>query len=259
MLKNNGCYITVTVNPSSTRMHSSRMRTTCSLTISHCVLCTPQQPCMSPYNHACTTPHNHVCPPQPCMAPTTMHAPCNHTCPPQPHTPHNHAPPLQPPPPTTMHVPHNHTPPQPCTPLQPHPPQPCMSPTTMHVPHNHACPPQPCMPPTTMHAPCNHVCPPAATHAPHNHTCPPQPHMPPCNHTCTPHNHTCSPATTHAPPVNRITDTCKNITFPQLRLWAVTSTIFVYFYIHQMALILQTTLLKYASIKGFRKISNSKK
>ena len=25
----------------------------------------------------------------------------------------------------------------------------------------------------------------------------------------------------HPPPVNRITDTCKNVTFPQLRLWAV--------------------------------------
>ena len=32
----------------------------------------------------------------------------------------------------------------------------------------------------------------------------------------------CWDSTPHPPPVNRITDTCKNITFPQLRLQAVT-------------------------------------
>ena len=104
-----------------TRMHSSRMRTTRSLTVSHCALCMP--------------PSNHAHPP------ATMHAPCNHACPLQTtHTPGNHAcspatthAPQQPHmPPTIMH-----TPCQPCMPLQqPHMP-----------PGNHACPQQPCMPP----------------------------------------------------------------------------------------------------------------
>ena len=103
-----------------TRMHSSRMRTARSLTVSDHI--------------PCTHPRHHACPP------TTMHAPCNHACPPatmhtplQPHTP-----------PTTMHAPHNHT----C------PPQPRIPPTTTHAPCNHAhppcnhaCPPQPHMPP----------------------------------------------------------------------------------------------------------------
>ena len=82
----------------------------------------------------------------------------------------------------------------------------------------HACPP-PCMPPAmhaplppTMHAPLHacphHACPwpcmPAAMHAPYPPTC-----MSPC-HACPPH-----------PPVNRVTDTCKNITFPQFCLQTV--------------------------------------
>ena len=79
--------------------------------------------------------------------------------------------------------------------------------TVSHAPHNHAHPPQPCMPP------CNHTC-------PHNHACPPTMHAP-HSHTHTPLQPCMPPTTTHAPPVNRITDTCKNITFPQLRLRAV--------------------------------------
>ena len=56
-----------------------------------------------------------------------------------------------------------------------------------HTPR-HACPLLPHTPPPAMHAPC------------HTH---PLPHTPP-------------PAM-HIPPVNRITDRCKNITLPQLR------------------------------------------
>ena len=132
-----------------TRMHSSRMHTTRSLTV-------------SPYLiifHACPPPRsNHACPPR-----ATMHAPI----PPRGTT---HAPPWE----------------QPCMPpKQPHTPleQPCTPPrATMHAPQE-----QPRMPPQS-----NHACP----HPPE------QPRMPP-----TPG------ATTHAPPVNRITDRCKNITF----------------------------------------------
>ena len=111
-----------------------------------------------------------------------MPPPGNHTCPP-----------------ATMHAtPH---------PRQPHTPS--WQPRT--PPGNHACPLatmhapwQPCMPPS----PGNHACPPGS-HAP-----PWQPHMPPAA--------THPWAATHAPPpVDRITDTCKNITFPQLRLRAV--------------------------------------
>ena len=62
---------------------------------------------------------------------------------------------------------------------------------------------QPCMPP-----PSNHACPPAATtHAPLEQT-----HMLPSR------DQPCMPpqgATTHAPPVNRMTNRCKNITLPQ--------------------------------------------
>ena len=94
-----------------------------------------------------------------------------------------------------------HMPPSPLAamhaPWQPHttPQQPHMPPTTMHTPHNHTCPP------TTMHIPLQSHTPSAITDAS------PQPCTPPCNHA--------------HPPINRITDTCKNITFPQLRLRAV--------------------------------------
>ena len=64
-------------------------------------------------------------------------------------------------------------------------------------PATHASPPpprlSPAMHPAAMHA--------TTTHAPH-HTCP--------------LHRTCPPAT-HAPPVNRITDACENITLQQLR------------------------------------------
>ena len=96
----------------STRMHSSRMRTARSLTVSRCILCT--QP-----------------PPQ-----------------------------------------ENHTPPR-KKPRMPPPEK------TMHAPQQ-----KPCMPPSQK----NYACPRANTHAPPG-------------------------ATTHNPPINRITDRCKNITF----------------------------------------------
>ena len=172
------------MNSMTTRMHSSRMRTARSLTVSRRILCMP--------------PHNHA--PFP---PATMHAPHNHTCPLQPHMP-----------PTTMHT-HlatMHAPLQPCIPPPPQPRMPPATrhpPATMHAPRNHAHTPstthtplQPRMPTTTMHTspqPCthphNHARQPATTHAPllqthmpiattyasHNNVCPLQPLMPP-NH-----------------------------------------------------------------------------
>ena len=104
-----------------------------------------------------------------------------------------------PPPPWQPHMPPcNHA----C-----HPPPPAITHAllaTMHTPW------QPCLPPG------NHARPLAARHAPlPRQPCMPpwQPHMPPAA--------THPWAATHAPPVDRITDTCKNITFPQLRLRAV--------------------------------------
>ena len=99
-----------------TRMHSSRMRTARSLTVSRRIPRTPPpRPCMPL--------HNHTCPPQPCMLPG------NHACPRQPHMPL-----------ATMYAPQ-----QPCTPL-----------ATTHAPlppaTTHACPPQqPHMPPPLVH------------------------------------------------------------------------------------------------------------
>ena len=112
-----------------TRMHSSRMRTARSLTVSH------------RKNHAPPQSNQAGPPEQPRMPPpgATTHAPPGATM----HAPQsNHARPLG----ATMHAPQ-----QPCTP--PSPEQPCMPPpgATMHAhpPSNHACPPweQPCMPP----------------------------------------------------------------------------------------------------------------
>ena len=77
----------------------------------------------------------------------------------------------------------------------PHMPLPC-TPPAMHYPHYHICPP-------AMHASLPHMHP--AMHVPH-HTCPPATYAP-----C----HTCPPAM-HAPPVDRMTDRCKNITLLQL-------------------------------------------
>ena len=105
----------------TTRMHSSRMHTARSLTVSRCILCThPWQPSMPPSNHAC--------PPWPCMPPcdhahprATMHTPwqpcmppSNHACPRGNHNaPGNHTCP-----PTTTHALQatTHAPRQPCTP-----------------------------------------------------------------------------------------------------------------------------------------------
>ena len=134
-----------------TRMHSSRMRTARSLTVSRHI---PRMP----------TPHAH-CPPK------TTHAS-----------------------PATMHAPQ-----QPCTPPT----------ATTGPPGNHA------HPPTAMHTPwqlcitpSNPAHPLATTHAPWQPCTPPQQPR-------TPSNHACPPATTHTPPVDRIADTCKNITLPQ--------------------------------------------
>ena len=139
----------------NTRMHSSRMRTACSLTVSHHILCMP--------------PHNHTCPPPTMHAPQQPHTPpCNHThCPTTTHAPQQ-AHML----PAATHAPQQpHTPPQPCTPLQ----QPCMP------LHNHA------HPPTPTHTPSNHTCPLPTMYAPW------QPHTPPSNHAHPATTHAASP------------------------------------------------------------------
>ena len=87
-----------------TRMHSSRMRTTRSLTVSGCILRTP------PSNHACPPATMHA-PPKPCMPPlATTHAP-HHAHPHPLATMHALWQPCMPPsnhahPPATMHAPH---------------------------------------------------------------------------------------------------------------------------------------------------------
>ena len=102
-----------------TRMHSSRMRTTCSLTVSHHILCTP--------------PSNHACPLQPCMPPPQPHMPPSN---------HAHPPPTMHVPPPTTHAPHNHAcPPQPCMPPSNHA---CPPANHTHPPCNHAYPLAPC-------------------------------------------------------------------------------------------------------------------
>ena len=117
-----------------------------------------------------------------------------------------------------------------------------------HIKIKQECIPAGCVPPA--HWPylvVSHACPPQATmHPPEQPRMPPleQPHMPPwSNHACPPREQPCMPpratrhappeqpcmppgATTHAPPpqqprtpppVNRMTNRCKNITLPQLR------------------------------------------
>ena len=87
-------------------MHSSRMRTARSLTVSPYLVvshaCPPwEQPCMPPWsNHAHPPQSNHTCPPR-----ATMHAPWEQPCTPPGAT--THAPPEQPltPPGATMHAP----------------------------------------------------------------------------------------------------------------------------------------------------------
>ena len=97
-----------------TRMHSSRMCTARSLTVSRRILCMPprQKPHMPPgKNHACPPRRNHAHPPaKTTHAPgsnhvhppgATMHAPLsNHACPPSP--PEQ---PRMPPPGATTHAP----------------------------------------------------------------------------------------------------------------------------------------------------------
>ena len=136
-----------------TRMHSSRMRTACSLTVSRRILRMP------PRGKTIHTAQEKPCTPtqeKPCMPPGEK--------------------PRMPPRKTT------HAPPG----KKPHTPPPTWQ--------------NPCMPPQK------------------------KPHMPPSkNHACCPspqqklrlppHNHMPLQATTHAPPVNRITDACENITF----------------------------------------------
>ena len=88
------------------------------------------------------------------------------------------------------------------------------------------------------HPPKCHACPPhSAMHAPHLPCMPPLSRMPPAMHAPVPHTHPCytCPApgmhapllahplchvcpATHAPPTDRMTDACQNITFPQLLL-----------------------------------------
>ena len=109
----------------TTRMHSSRMHTARSLTVSHRILCMPPGKNHTPPEKPCMPPgKNHTCP----LAKTT-HAPPSK----------NHACPLA----KTMHAPLAKT---------MHPPA-----KTTHAPRsNHACPTeQPRMPPlgATMHAP----------------------------------------------------------------------------------------------------------
>ena len=89
--------VSLSVIKYTTRMHSSRMHTAHSLTVSRRILCMPPGK-----NHACPPGKNHACPPA-----KTMHAPPgkNHACLPW----SNHAPPPKqprmPPPGTTMHAP----------------------------------------------------------------------------------------------------------------------------------------------------------
>ena len=132
-------------------MHSSRMRTAHSLTISHHIPCMPpRQPHMPSHQPPCTPPtSHHACPPatthvsqqptmspwqphmlpwQPCIPPGNHACPCNHAHPlATTHALHNHACPL-----TTTHAPHNHTPRNHTHPLP-----------SNHscLPGNHACPP----------------------------------------------------------------------------------------------------------------------
>ena len=85
------------------------------------------------------------------------------------------------------------------------PPLQCMPPSSPRVP----------LPPCT---PLRYACPPFATHPPLYHTCPSLPCMP------SPLCHACHPPLCHARPAlwtEWLTDRCKNITFPQLSLWAV--------------------------------------
>ena len=116
-------------------MHSSRMRTARSLTVSRSICCGTHAPLPHmPPHHAHPLPHMppyHACPP-------AMHIPpATHTTP-LPHMPPHHAHPLphMPPyhacPPRHAHPPATHTTPLPCMPPVMHTPLPCTpSPSTM--------------------------------------------------------------------------------------------------------------------------------
>ena len=87
-----------------------------------------------------------------------------------------------------------------------HAPLPCIPPC--HAIHPPPCTPPPCTP--------GHTCPPGM------HTAPWATHAPLATHTCpamhAPQGHsqqTCPPAMHAPPPVNRMTNRCKNITLPQ--------------------------------------------
>ena len=159
-------------------MHSSRIRTACSLTVSHSIC------------HACSLPHmspsaTHT--PLPFMPPT-MHAPSPcHTHPPTTYAPLLCTPPMPCMPPA-MHV-TCHTCPLPCTPPATH--APCHAYPLPHTLHCHTCPP------------CN-TCPQACTPLPLPHT----PHPPTTHAPC----HACPSLWTEF-----LTHVSENITLPQLR------------------------------------------
>ena len=100
-------------------MHSSRMRTTSSLTVSHSVcwghVCHAYPPHIASATHApphCHACHPcHACPPLPCLPPPTMHIPLPHMPPPAMYT----SLPCMPP----YHACPSATPPLPCTPHMP--------------------------------------------------------------------------------------------------------------------------------------------
>ena len=81
-----------------TRMHSKRMHTARSLTVSRHIPCTPPTTMHAPANHT--------------WPPATMHAPHGHACPLQPHTPPPPQPRMSPAtmhPPATRHAPRGQT------------------------------------------------------------------------------------------------------------------------------------------------------
>ena len=116
-------------------MHSSRMRTASSLTVSHSIC------------HACLNT-THVPPVMhaslPCTPPLATHTPMPHTCPPAMHTPLPCTPPamhaLLPCMPPAMHIPMPHTHPLPCIPPC-HASAPCHAHPLPCMPPCHACPP----------------------------------------------------------------------------------------------------------------------
>ena len=91
----------MSIHSLNTTMHSSRVRTACSLTVSRSICHThPPPPCMPPLCHACPPAMHAPChtPPHhthtPAMHAPAMHAPC-HACHPAMHAPFTtHAPPV---------------------------------------------------------------------------------------------------------------------------------------------------------------------